>query len=102
MNSDELTLTILRKAGELESQRQLADELGVSVGKINYIIRELVIKGLLKMELFVQAENKRKYQYLLTSKGIYEKIRLTETFIRKKKREYEELAKELDRIKTEV
>ena len=101
MNSDELNLTILRKAEELESQRHLADELGLSVGKINYIIRALVKKGFLKMERFAQAENIRKYHYLLTAKGIREKIRLTEAFIIKKKQEYEELQRELERMKRE-
>lgn len=96
MNSDELTLTILRKAEELESQRHLADELGLSVGKTNYVIRQLVKKGLIKMERFVQAGSINRCRYLLTTKGLREKIRLTERFIEKKKREYEELLSELD------
>lgn len=99
MNSDELTLTILRKAGKLESQRHLAGELGMSVGKANYVIRELVKKGLLKTERFAREKNIRKYRYLLTSKGLREKIRLTELFIERKKREYEELVKELEIMK---
>lgn len=96
MNSDELTLTILRKAEELESQRHLADELGLSVGKTNYVIRQLVKKGLIKMERFVQAGSINRCRYLLTTKGLREKIRLTERFIEKKKQEYEELLSELD------
>jgi len=99
MNHDELKLTILRKAADLENQRSLADELGLSVGKINYIIRELVKKGLIKMDRFAQSTNKKKYRYLLTVKGVHEKIRLTETFIIKKKREYEELQRELETMK---
>lgn len=96
MNSDELTLTILRKAEELESQRHLAGELGLSVGKTNYVIRQLVKKGLIKMERFVQAGSINRCRYLLTTKGLREKIRLTERFIEKKKQEYEELLSELD------
>jgi len=96
MNSDELTLTILRKAEELENQRHLADELGLSVGKTNYVIRQLVKKGLIKMERFVQAGSINRCRYLLTTKGLREKIRLTERFIEKKKQEYEELLSELD------
>jgi len=76
MNSEELNLTILRKAEDLESQRHLADELGLSVGKVNYIIRELVKKGFLKIERFTQEKNKKKYCYLLTAKGIQEKYGL--------------------------
>jgi len=98
-SSDELNLTILRKAPELETQRSLADELGLSVGKTNYVIRQLVKKGLIKMERFVHEEHKKKYQYILTSKGIQEKIRLTEKFIVKKKREYEELEIELEKMR---
>lgn len=98
-DSDETTLNVLRKADSLENQRQLAEELGISVGKTNYIIRELVKKGLLKMEHFVHNENKHKYRYLLTTKGAMEKLRLTEQFIRRKKREYEELVRELDAMK---
>lgn len=99
MNSDELTLTILRKAEELENQRSLADELGLSVGKTNYVIRQLVKKGLIKMERFVQAGSINKCRYILTPKGLREKIRLTEAFIIKKKREYEELQQELEQIR---
>jgi EPS-associated MarR family transcriptional regulator len=95
-DSDEITLTVLRKADSLENQRQLADELGISIGKTNYILRALVKKGLMKMEHFVHKENKHKYRYLLTPKGIQEKLRLTERFIRQKKSEYEELLNEIE------
>ena len=95
-NSDEIILTVLRQTDSLENQRQLANELGISIGKTNYILRELVKKGLLKMEHFVHNENKHKYRYLLTPQGIQEKLRLTEHFIRRKKREYEELLREIE------
>ncbi len=99
MNSDELNLTILRKAEALDNQRHLADELGLSVGKINYVIRGLIKKGFLKMERFARQNNKQKYRYLLTVKGFREKVRLTERFIKKKKQEYEELLAELEAMK---
>ena len=89
---------MLRKTDSLANQRQLADELGISIGKTNYILRELVKKGLLKMEHFVHKENKHKYRYLLTPQGIQEKLRLTEHFIRRKKREYEELLQEIENV----
>ena len=99
MNNDELKLTILLKADELDNQRHLADELGLSVGKTNYVIRELIKKGFLKMERFARQTDKKKYRYLLTVKGVREKVRLTEHFIEKKKEEYEELLKEINAMK---
>jgi len=89
----------LRKADELDNQRHLANELGLSVGKTNYVIRELIRKGFLKMERFARENNKQKYRYLLTVKGFREKVRLTERFIEKKKQEYEELLSELEKMK---
>ena len=96
MNNNELELTILRKAESIENQRSLADELGFSVGKINYVLNALIEKGLIKVENFATAKNKKKYKYLLTQKGIKEKIILTEKFINRKKWEYNELQKELE------
>ena len=96
MQSDELKLSILRKADSIGSQRDLANELGYSVGKINYIINALIDKGLIKVENFATAQNKMKYCYLLTKKGIKEKMALTERFIEVKKKEYNELQEELE------
>ena len=95
MQSDELKLSILRKADTIGSQRDLAQELGFSVGKINYVMNALISKGLIKVENFATAENKNKYSYLLTKQGIKEKMALTEKFIQIKKHEYQELQDEL-------
>lgn len=95
MNNNELELTILRKAETIENQRSLADELGYSVGKINYVLNALIEKGLIKVENFATADNKKKYKYLLTQKGVKEKILLTEEFIQRKKKEYSQLQREL-------
>jgi EPS-associated MarR family transcriptional regulator len=92
---EELILAILRKSESIKSQPSLAKELGYSVGKINYILKALVDKGLIKAENFANSKNKKNYKYLLTSQGIEEKIKLTEKFIVRKKSEYEELEKEL-------
>jgi EPS-associated MarR family transcriptional regulator len=97
--SSEIDLEILRKAESADSQKAIADELGLSVGKVNYILKALIRKGLIKMENFSAAPNKRKYRYILTSKGLREKIILTERFIVRKKREYEELQRELRELK---
>ena len=99
MHKEEISLAILRKADTIESQKSLADELGISVGKVNYILKALIEKGLIKADNFYKAKNKRKYKYLLTQKGIEEKITLTKKFIERKKAEYEELQRELEQIK---
>ena len=95
----ELNLTILREVSQISDQKSLAKRLGFSVGKVNYVLNELIKKGLIKTENFVKSKNKRGYKYLLTPKGIEEKIKLTKAFIEIKKKEYEELKKELDLIK---
>ena len=96
MQNEELTLTLLRKAEVIESQKSIADELGISVGKVNYVLKALIEKGLIKADNFYKAKNKRKYKYLLTQKGIEEKITLIKKFIERKKAEYEELQRELE------
>lgn len=96
MNNEELELSILRSLGKVTTQKNIADELGYSVGKINYILKALALKGLLKVENFYNNENKRLYSYLLTPKGLEEKIALTTKFIERKKAEYEMLQSELE------
>ena len=91
----ELHLQILRKIEKTKDQKSLADEIGCSVGKISYVLKALIDKGLIKTQRFVKSENKKAYRYLLTQKGIEEKLNLTKKFIEIKKREYEELQKEL-------
>jgi len=95
MYQDELTLSILRKSESIKSQPSLAKELGYSVGKINFVIKALVDKGLIKIENFSNSKSKKNYKYLLTEDGVKQKIRLTEKFVARKKTEYDELYKEL-------
>lgn len=99
MHKEELTLTVLRNITELKSQKSLADELGLSVGKVNYVLKALIDKGHIKAENFFANKNKNQYKYLLTQKGIQEKIALTEKFIGRKKKEYDELVLELKMMK---
>ena len=101
MTNEELQLSILRNITPSITQKSLADELGYSIGKINYVLKGLGEKGLLKVENFYNNQNKKQYKYLLTQKGIEEKIALTEKFIDRKKKEYDELVKELNMIKME-
>ena len=96
MHSDELVLNILRKSDSIKSQPSLAKELGYSVGKINFVLKALIDKGFIKVENFANSKSKKNYQYLLTQKGIQEKVTLTEKFVARKKKEYDELQKELE------
>ena len=78
------------------SQRKLAKELGFSLGKLNYCIKALQEKGLVKIQNFKKNPKKFNYLYVVTPKGIAEKARLTINFMKRKMREYDELKKELD------
>ena len=78
------------------SQKSLADTLSLSVGKTNYILKALSQKGFIKIENFLNSDSKMKYKYLLTKKGLNEKIILTESFIQRKKNEYDELIAQLE------
>jgi EPS-associated MarR family transcriptional regulator len=84
------------------SQRDLADAMGVSLGKINYCMRAVIARGLVKVKNFTANPNKRAYAYYLTPKGMEEKTRVTTRFLASKMREYEELKREIARLKNEV
>ena len=77
------------------SQRELAKKLGFSLGKLNYCLKALKDKGLIKIENFKKNPNKINYFYILTPKGIQEKTRLTLNFMKRKMDEYEQLKKEI-------
>lgn len=100
LQNEELILRILRNIENTQSQKSLADDLGYSVGKINYILKALIEKGLIKADNFMASKNKNQYKYLLTQEGIEEKIELTKKFITRKKAEYEELQRELENFKS--
>lgn len=80
------------------SQRDLASTMGVSLGKINYIVKEMSKRGLIKINNFSKSKNKLNYIYLLTPEGIKKKISLTKRFMDIKLKEYDELKKEIDLI----
>jgi EPS-associated MarR family transcriptional regulator len=81
------------------SQRKLAEELGVSVGKVNYCVKALTSKGLVKVGNFKRNPDKRAYLYLLTPRGIEEKARLTASFLKRKIAEHEQISKEIEQLK---
>ena len=80
------------------SQRELAKELGVSLGSINYCLKALIDVGHIKLENFNANPNKLGYLYILTKKGLMEKTSLTVGFLNRKKLEYEALKKEIDSV----
>ena len=84
------------------SQRRLAEELGVSVGKVNYCLKALIDRGLVKANNFRNSKNKRAYLYVLTPRGINEKSRNAVRFLQRKTAEYEALRKEIDRLRREA
>jgi len=79
------------------TQRELAKSLGFSLGKLNYCLKALKSKGLIKIKNFEKNPNKFNYFYILTPKGISEKTKLTLNFMKRKMREYDELKKEVER-----
>jgi EPS-associated MarR family transcriptional regulator len=84
------------------SQRDISKRLGLSLGKANYLLRALLEKGYVKAENFRRSDNKTAYAYLLTPKGIAEKLRLTRAFLERKTHEFEALKREIRSLKTEV
>ena len=78
------------------TQRELAEELGFSLGKLNYCLKALKSKGLIKIKNFEKNPNKLNYIYVLTPRGIAEKTKLTLNFMKLKMKEYDELKKEVD------
>ena len=99
MKNDTDQFNVLRKIKNKPNatQRELANELGFSLGKLNYCLKALKAKGLVKIENFKKNNNKLNYIYVLTPKGIEEKVRLTFNFMKLKMKEFDELQKEVDK-----
>ena len=104
MRLDEIHLQVLRaiEAHPKLTQRQLADVLGVSLGKAHYCMKALIDKGLVKMGNFSHNQHKLDYAYLLTPKGIKSKAALTVHFLERKAAEYEQLKAELEDLVSSV
>lgn len=94
-------LKLLQDNPEL-TQRELAEAAGVSLGKINYCLKALIAKGLIKAANFRNNPNKKAYAYLLTPTGLEEKARITLRFLRRKQEEYVALKAEIERLHLEV
>ncbi len=84
------------------TQRELAQQLGVSVGGINYCLNALIDKGWVKMQNFARSKNKFGYVYVLTPSGVAEKAALTSRFLKRKMEEYEALKAEIAELTAEA
>lgn len=102
--NDEVRYRVLKYVAEHPSatQRELARDLGVSLGKANYCLRALVEKGLIKAKNFRSSSHKSAYAYVLTTKGLEEKIDVTVNFLRRKLAEYDELSREIEQLTAEA
>ena len=104
MLSDEIRYQLLK---QLENnpqltQRELAESMGISLGKLNYCLKALIDKGLVKAANFKRNQNKLGYAYLLTPQGIEEKARVTLSFLKCKQQEYDDLVEDLARLREEA
>ena len=91
INGDDLKMLHLVHNNPKISQRGIADQMGFSLGKVNYCIKALTEVGLIKCKVFLNHKNKSGYLYLLTPKGVSEKTVLTKRFLQNKQLEYEKL-----------
>ncbi len=104
MLSDDLRYKLLKRLEENPnlSQRELARELNISLGKVNYCLKALLDKGWLKMGNFKKNPNKLGYAYILTPSGLEEKANVTSRFLKRKLQEHEELTQEIEQLRKEV
>jgi len=102
--TDEYRCKILRLLEEQPeiSQRELARELGISLGRVNFCLQALMERGLVKADNFKNSKNKKAYMYFLTRKGIAEKTLATTRFLDRKMAEYEALRREIEALRREV
>ena len=101
---DELRLRVMRVLEENPeaSQRQIASELNVSLGGVNYCLKALVDRGLVKLGNFAKSNRKIGYAYCLTPEGMTEKAKITARFLKRKMAEYEQLQVEIEQLKAEM
>ena len=98
----EYTVLKVLKDNPAMTQRQLSKELGLSLGKTNYVLHALIDKGLMKLSNFKRSDNKVGYLYLLTPEGVEEKSILAKNFLERKSDQYNRLKKEIETLKSEL
>ena len=84
------------------TQRQMAEKMGISLGKFNYCLKELVKKGFVKINRFTSSDNKAAYMYEITPYGIEQKAKITTSFLKRKINEYAEIKKQIQEISREI
>lgn len=101
-NAAHLELLRLLEQHPEYSQRQLSALMGVSLGKTHYILKALLSKGLVKAENFRRSDRKLGYLYVLTPKGVHQRLRLTRSFLARKEQEFAALQAEITRLREEL
>ena len=103
-DADAARLAVLRLLAQQPqlSQRELSVALGVSLGKTHYVLHALLDKGLLKVRNFRRSDNKVAYAYVLTPRGMREKLRMTRGFLKRKETEFDSLRRTIDSLRTEL
>ena len=84
------------------SQRDLSDRIGLSLGRINFIVKSLIQKGYIRTKRFKNSKNKWGYRYVLTPRGLDKRVQLTRAFLARKKAEHQALMREIDELEREV
>jgi MarR family transcriptional regulator, temperature-dependent positive regulator of motility len=102
MDPSQLRVLRLLDGSPNRTQREMATELGMSLGKANYVLKALLAKGFVKAQSFSKSRNKRGYSYLLTSAGVAAKAELTRQFLARKIAEYDALKQEIENLKGEA
>ena len=104
MHKSDTEYTVLKilKDNPRMTQRQLSKELGLSLGKTNYVLHTLIDKGLMKLSNFKRSNNKVGYLYILTPEGVEEKSILAKNFLERKSDQYNRLKKEIETLKSEL
>ena len=87
---------------EISSQRDFAGKLGYSLGKVNYLLKALAEKGLIKIENFSKSNNKLGYRYVLTPKGVKEKYKITADFLKRKEAEFIKMQMEIEELRNDL
>lgn len=102
--TEEIALRLMRvlEATPAANQRELAERSGMSLGSLNYCLKALMAKGLVKTQNFARSRNKLGYVYVLTPSGIAGKAELTRRYLSRKQREYEILRAEIDALSLEI
>jgi len=101
LESDYRILEVLKKNPNI-SQRDLAKELGYSLGKVNYLLEALFSRGLIKMDNFIKSNNKIGYMYILTPKGISQRAKITKKFLNRKIKEHEMIQAEINVLREKL